>query len=207
MYDTNDTISYPWSTQAGVDFGLEINFKMNKLYEGCYDYDSFIVHPPNELPIYSDIIRFEDLVTTDVVITPEIIKTDNNLKSLDVNVRKCYFDDERKLKYFKVYTQRNCEQECLTEISKRTFKFKTLILMTLYLVYSDCGCVPFYSIRNASTDLCNFRRYIQCAVKFEEYSDFKKHDHMYKSQGVCNCLPLCNYVSYSYEIFTRGFAT
>lgn len=122
-YDTNDTITYPWSTNTGVVFGLKINFKMNKLHEGCYDYDSFIIHPPNELPIYSDIVRFEDLVTTDVVITPEIIKTEDNLKRLDVNVRNCYFDDERKLKYFKVYTQTNCEQECLSEISKTNLRF------------------------------------------------------------------------------------
>lgn len=91
---------------------------MNKLWQGCFNFDTYIIHPPNELPVNSQIVRHEDLATSDIFIVPEIIKTDEDLKNVDISLRKCYFDDERKLNYFKIYTQRNCEQECLSEISK-----------------------------------------------------------------------------------------
>jgi amiloride-sensitive sodium channel len=53
-----------------------------------------------------------------VWIVPEIIQADEDLRSFDPDERKCYFEDERKLNYFKVYTQRNCESECLSFAGK-----------------------------------------------------------------------------------------
>ncbi|XP_070509997.1 pickpocket protein 28-like [Chironomus tepperi] len=187
-YDGYNDTNFPWKARAGYNFGLDVTFRMNKLWQGCVNYDSFIIHPSNELPINAQIVRHEDLATSDVFITPEIVKTDDDLKHVDISLRKCYFDDERKLNYFKIYTRRNCEQECLTEI-----------------IYLNCGCVPFYYVRNESVTVCEYRRFHDCALKFESFSNFSEYDHLYPEQGKCNCLPLCNYVSYTYEVVTKVY--
>jgi acid-sensing ion channel, other len=56
--------------------------------------------------------------------------------------RQCYFNDERNLKFFKVYTQSNCELECLANYTlgkniQNFFSFK----FTNYLSY-DCVLKP-----------------------------------------------------------------
>lgn len=40
--------------------------------------------------------------------------------------RQCFFDTERQLRFFKIYTQRNCELECLANFTVKT-----------------CGCAKF----------------------------------------------------------------
>lgn len=40
--------------------------------------------------------------------------------------RQCYFDEERHLKFFKVYSETNCELECIANYT-----------------LSICGCVKF----------------------------------------------------------------
>lgn len=50
--------------------------------------------------------------------TDDVVKVWNTVK------RGCYFENERYLRYFRIYTQRNCEREC---DSNNTFSF--------------CGCV------------------------------------------------------------------
>ncbi|XP_070504668.1 pickpocket protein 28-like [Chironomus tepperi] len=117
-YNTSKPITYPWKTSADDGKGFEISFRTNVMIQGCYNVDSYIIHPPNELPVNGEIIRIEDWSATEVSLTPTIVKTDQDMQAFDVDIRKCYFNDERKLKYFKVYTEKNCELECLSEISK-----------------------------------------------------------------------------------------
>ncbi|CAG9805270.1 unnamed protein product [Chironomus riparius] len=137
-YDGHNSTIFPWKARAGYNFGLDLTFRINKLWQGCHNFDSYIIHPPNELPINSQIVRHEDLVTSDVFITPEIIKTDDDLK-------------------------------------------------------------------NSSTAVCEYYRFNDCALKFESFSNFQNYDDIYKAKGICNCLPLCNYVSYSYEVVTKVY--
>ena len=57
----------------------------------------------------------------EIIITakPNMVVTDEGLHRYSPSSRQCYFQSERHLAYFKVYTQRNCEIECLTNY---TFK-------------------------------------------------------------------------------------
>lgn len=79
---------------------------------------TFVVHSPYELPIVRTLKRFSYKQQLEVWITPEVTTTDNDLRSFDPDERKCYFEDERKLKYFKTYTKNNCEMECKSFASK-----------------------------------------------------------------------------------------
>lgn len=59
-------------------------------------------------------------------VLPKITTTSNGLRNYTPNKRRCFFDAERRLHFFKIYTQNNCESECLANFTKM-----------------ECGCVKF----------------------------------------------------------------
>jgi len=94
--------------------------------------------------------------------------------------RMCYLENEKVLKFFKIYKKSNCENECLSD-----------------MMLSRCGCVAFFAVRNSSTRICsgNERR---CFRKVEE--DFEEQ------KGACECFEPCEHLKYDYEIHTSGRA-
>lgn len=74
---------------------------------------TLIVHAPYEIPImnyHNYEIPYNR--STDVLITPKIILPSTDLDAYRATERKCFFQSEPKLKYFKIYTQTNCFVEC-----------------------------------------------------------------------------------------------
>lgn len=67
-------------------------------------------------------------VSEDTLITikPKMTITSEGLRSYNPNQRQCVFLSERSLHFYKVYSQRNCEDECLANFTK-----------------IECGCVKF----------------------------------------------------------------
>lgn len=88
--------------------------------------------------------------------------------------RGCYFSNERKLKYFKAYTEKNCLDECLSNYTLQT-----------------CGCVKFSMPRNDSTQICIWgdesRCYMDVIYKFPT-----------KDVGIppCGCYMTCHDIEY-----------
>lgn len=62
-----------------------------------------------------------------LTITSKLFKTSNGLRKYSPNRRKCFFNSENPLRFFKIYTQSNCEEECLANFTK-----------------TECECVEFY---------------------------------------------------------------
>ncbi|XP_055843608.1 pickpocket protein 28-like isoform X2 [Episyrphus balteatus] len=73
-----------------------------------------------------------------ITITPKVVTSDD-LRHYTPEERQCYYQNEPYLRYFKVYTQANCELEWLTNA--------TLL---------ECGCVKFAMPRNASHLVCGY---------------------------------------------------
>lgn len=65
----------------------------------------------------------EDLL---VHLHPIIWKASNNVRDYKPIDRKCFYTHERQLRFFKFYTELNCESECLANFTLR-----------------ECGCVTF----------------------------------------------------------------
>jgi Amiloride-sensitive sodium channel len=65
-------------------------------------------------------------------------KSDDNLRKYPPQSRKCYFEGEKPLKFFKFYTKSNCELECKTEAK-----------------FQNCGCVLHSMPRDKSTKICS----------------------------------------------------
>lgn len=178
--------TYPLISSNSYGNGLELKLKSNQdinRFSLCR-YWEFIVHSPYELPNAAndvDICEFHYGVDLDVLITPEIIYTDKDLRSYEPKKRGCYFKDEKKLKYFKVYTRKNCEFECLSSS-----------------LYEKLNCTPFYYVRDDSDPLCDHRQ--------EVYVQYYKQTVL---QGLndrlssCECLEECDSVKYNIEIFER----
>lgn len=62
-----------------------------------------------------------------IIIDPKFHDISNSLRRLNPEQRNCFLDSERKLYFYKKYSEDNCLYECLANYTKRT-----------------CKCVPFY---------------------------------------------------------------
>lgn len=85
------------------------------------------LHSPDKLPNLPD--EFIHIpVEQDIYISvkPIMITTSKGLRRYAPEKRGCFFQTERKLRFFRTYNQQNCERECLANFTK-----------------AHCGCVRF----------------------------------------------------------------
>lgn len=124
--------------------------------------------------------------------------------------RQCFFGNERQLKYFKTYTQRNCEMECVSDYitkkcgcarfsmpSKSKWKKTQQNFLLLQIVGTNstpiCGASMIHCYHQAEDDLLsnNIRDNLSGSTS-ENSSD-------------CNCLPVCTSIKYETEISHSDF--
>lgn len=143
-------------------------------------------HLPGEIPFTwhrSVLIGIEQQAT--LIMQPTMIKTSDGLLRYEPDQRRCYFDGEKKLKFFKSYTKSNCDLECLAEFT-----------------LSECGCVKFSMPRDIKTPVCNFSK-IDCYYKAE--NKWLENDKMYKDNKMpCGCYPPCTTIKYESTYFTTA---
>lgn len=111
---------------------LEMNFYQEK--KGFH----FLVHSPYEFPNDAAFEFFVDFQYFHVKLEPQMMLIGEDLKAVSSERRDCYFDHEKPLNFFKVYTKYNCEHECQSQIFAE-----------------KCGCVPFDLISE-----CRFMSYV-----------------------------------------------
>jgi acid-sensing ion channel, other len=143
---------------------------------------SFIVHSPFELPGSSDdydTILFDYGYELEVLITPEIIRTDEDLKSYDPHERGCYFPGERKLRYFQVYTRKNCEFECLSDMMGMDTKL---------------NCTPYFVIRDQESEVCSYLNKLDMDLQLILAM---------RNVSKCGCLHECESIKYKTEIINH----
>lgn len=178
---------YPYRVLSGSE-GLRVDLR---LYEFDIDYvcsgpvQSFkiLLHSADEVPqmkkYYYRIPLDHDTV---MAVRPNIMNTtDSLIRNYNDNERKCIVGGvERKLIFFKKYTQRNCQ---LDNLALRTTR--------------KCKCVTFAMPRLANVPICRNLRQLQC-VKTVENSLMQQI--LNKTAISYNCLPACRSISYDAEI-------
>lgn len=145
------------------------------------------MHPSDELPLtfeFSDYCQFNYGMLLDILITPEIIETELELKKFPVEVRRCLFEDEHKMQFFKKYSVKNCEAECISKLSLR-----------------NCSCVPFDIIRDNNTRVCDSAD-TYCANNVAARVR-KNLDESIRDE--CNCMPSCNKINYKVSYVESRF--
>ena len=209
-YKTFDSETYPMRILgSGIQAGLSIYLIANKtdIEYRCRGYSQgfkIALHLPNEVPRFSKQftkIAFNRQVLINLV--PEVVITSDVLKSYKPDVRKCYFDGEKSLKYFKSYTKSNCDLECLTNFTQLT-----------------CGCVMFGMPFDNNTEICSFESK-DCSSLSESFWLNKKLNHYLEkelfrdkqmlngsniSSTDCNCLPSCSSIVYKAEISEGAYS-
>ncbi|KAG5681851.1 hypothetical protein PVAND_011259 [Polypedilum vanderplanki] len=178
---------YPITTKAGDRPKLKIKFSQQDFnssnFERC-NFPKVLVHHPTLSPTFIDRDEFIDInfgETMNIELNVVIIRTDKNLKKLKSVERGCYFDNEFQLKFFKTYTQKNCEIECFTNITIK-----------------ECGCVshlmPYNAIKNIIICQNEYQTFYESCL-YQTTSKLLISIHFSTEQN-CSCLPLCNSVSY-----------
>lgn len=148
-------------------------------------FESLLVHSPSEIPLTLDaeFFQFDGGKHLEILIKPVVIRSDESLKTLVPSDRSCYFEGERELQFFKVYTQKNCETDRFSNILR-----------------AACNCVPFNFPRGNDTKVCGIAKVDKsCVFGFEQ--DFRNSKPIkFSGQDDSSCLPSCDSVSYDIEI-------
>nr|XP_014285382.2 pickpocket protein 28-like [Halyomorpha halys] len=132
------------------------------------------VHNPAEMPSPTHALLYlEENRDTTVSVSPKLYITDESLKKWTTKERGCYFQNERFLKFFLIYTQHNCEMECKAN-----------------LTLSICQCAPFYFPRKLNTSVCGSAKR-QCIEKSIANSG---------EASSCDCLPSCSELQYEIRV-------
>ncbi|KAL7015667.1 hypothetical protein ACKWTF_016585 [Chironomus riparius] len=188
LKNISKAVKYPltFGTSDKAELSLKLEQPTGHLWNCLMQ--SYVVHKPDELPTFmtrKEFIPYDFGSTVDIIVSPEIIRTDEYLRKLKPSERDCYFEHERPLKYFKKYTKKNCEIECQTNVTKEI-----------------CGCVDIEHPFENHNELClNISRMLESCVgtlyKYL-YTSFN-----YSPEQNCSCLPLCNTISYNMKYYTK----
>lgn len=81
----------------------------------CLNRNELIIHSPYEHPLNLDGFTVKNGHSYDIIVRPEITRTDEHFKTVDLSIRKCYLEGEKKLKIFKIYAKMHCHSECYSE--------------------------------------------------------------------------------------------
>lgn len=144
-----------------------------------------IPHLPCEIPTDFHRPRFylnyQDVLNLEV--RAKSIRTDDSVRNVALNQRNCYFEGERKLKFFKFYSRPHCILECKANITFR-----------------KCGCVKFHMPRDKDTPVCN---YFEMNCVFNHY---KAGMAVYSEEELlaCTCHSPCNDIKYSFEVLHKA---
>jgi acid-sensing ion channel, other len=119
--------------RAGSRSGFFVVFKVGDgmtdgICKGATQAFKIYLHLPNEAPQTAKHFYLSPFYHyTQIIINPRVTITDPVLRGFSVAKRQCYFSDERYLRFFRHYTQNNCEIECLVN-----------------LTLNRCGCLLFH---------------------------------------------------------------
>ncbi|XP_072945097.1 pickpocket protein 28-like [Epargyreus clarus] len=167
------------------------------------------LHNPAELPsVWRHSINVPLSQEVTIAVKPKMMTTTVGLRPYSPLKRQCYFSDERYLRYFKIYTQSNCETECMVNFT-----------------HAICGCVHFglphgpdiktcgaksircgFSTNNTSgiflIHVSNKIKLMQLEVKSyvdAQTIDANRFNGAHAVAARCRCLPACTSIEYEAE--------
>lgn len=180
----------------GYDQGLILHLatKTKELHSNCtimgQGFKVFL-HSPLDFPRSAPHATFVPLdAIVQMTVKPNEHRTSAELRrGYSVKERQCYFPDERRLQFFRFYTQNNCQLECMANLTLK-----------------ECSCVKFYMPRLPNTPICGERQE-DCVNKaagnmYEQSDEEAPEDKHLLNQAdpPCGCLSTCSNVWYESSI-------
>ncbi|XP_014484862.1 PREDICTED: pickpocket protein 28-like [Dinoponera quadriceps] len=194
-YNSSNSVDViPWRPYgAGKYYGLTLALDVDTDEYYCSNTASagfkMLLHNPVETPKIAD-FSFSIMPgkETRVIVKPQISTASKTLISIPKAKRKCFFTAERKLRYYRTYTQRNCVLECEANFTQKM-----------------CSCVQYYMPKSSNTQICG-KKDEQCAQNARRAMETKLYDEdTANSLNVtespsCNCWPGCFEINYRAEL-------
>ncbi|XP_058464040.1 pickpocket protein 28-like [Malaya genurostris] len=189
--------AYPFRAGSGYSMGISVYLSNHLLHHdplcrGVTKGFKLLLHTPADYPqIAKKFVRIPISQEVTIAVKPQMITTTYGLQGYTPERRQCFFNQERHLQFFRIYTQGNCELECLTNY-------------TLQL----CGCVLFSMPRNDSVTVCETNE-IRCvwlakSLLYDMGMTGNRAEEI-KFRAKCDCLPACTAVQYDEEITQTQF--
>lgn len=141
--DIKDDI-YPYRAFGrGVQQGLTVvlDSAMHEYYCSVSNGFGFkiLFHSPRESPKIADLgYLLEPGVESRIAVNVDVQLATDSIRGIDYRKRKCFFTDEKFLRYFQLYSATNCLLECEANYTEEM-----------------CGCIPYYLPRDQDTNLCD----------------------------------------------------
>ncbi|KAH8296948.1 hypothetical protein KR044_001339 [Drosophila immigrans] len=165
--------------------------------EHNYDYDcrSFkqgykvFLNSPESVPLTSNnYILVPHGSEVMVSVLPNYVVSTSNLHEISAEKRQCYFNDERALRYFRAYSQSNCQTECLANF--------TMV---------KCGCVKFWMPKPLDVPVCGVADIACYNAAQDELNALLQNQTIQKTvdpnvKVMCHCMPACTSLEYNFEI-------
>lgn len=158
-----------------VAFPIDYKYKCNRFGQG---FKVALTQPGEAVKMSKNFFRLSFSEETRIKITPKLITTSEGLRSYTPQQRQCFYQSERKLRFYKLYTQINCEAECLANFTKL-----------------QCGCVKFSMPRDKNTKICG-----SGSITCYQLAEKTLATGAESFRDECNCLPACTSIDYNIEI-------
>lgn len=127
---TSDIFNYPYQINNVENLYFSVQSQKSDIGYKCNGFDQafklILTEPGDDLKMSRRYIRLLPSQFTIIEVLPELKSTRDEVRHFKPSQRKCFYSDERYLRYFKIYSQINCEEECLSNFTK-----------------NECGCVRF----------------------------------------------------------------
>lgn len=174
---------------AGAQFGLSLLLDVDVVNYYCSSTSSYgfkaLLHSPIETPKITNFGFFiSPGVESKVTATPKISEATDLIRRVPMQQRQCVFANENNLSYYRIYTKKNCESECVSKLTEE-----------------NCGCTLYFMPRNESK-ICSRLE----ATCYEEVI-FKIQNTMDSNLSCNHCLPACFEINYGREISSCPLGT
>jgi acid-sensing ion channel, other len=94
-----------------------------------------MLHVPNQAPqVSKNFYKIAPKKDIMIGVKPKLITTSKGLRHYLPDKRQCYFNNERKLQLYSVYTQGNCELECLANYTLERCGCLKFSMPSIYLI-------------------------------------------------------------------------
>ncbi|XP_025196558.1 pickpocket protein 28-like [Melanaphis sacchari] len=185
------TFNLPWKVIGDTvedSIIMRFNLQNEKTGNHCPKTDkgmTLFLHSPVDVPAnikptaYISVNNIAYITTTFT-----LVSISESISSWKPDIRHCYYQHERILKFFKIYTVNNCEIECRANNSLKM-----------------CGCVAFYHPRYVNTPICGSESY-KCMLQYSNngYSIFDNNVFNINTTNHCNCLDVCSELRFNHNV-------
>ncbi|XP_059489263.1 pickpocket protein 28-like [Neocloeon triangulifer] len=145
-----------------------------------------LLHSPTDVPAVKEFgFAVSPGAESFISVRPSQVYSTRQIRSLNQSRRKCYFEEERPLAFFRIYSVSSCVAECLANATQR-----------------KCRCREhFMPAANDSVRVCGFLDTINCVKDIGDVISGSSN------RKLCDCQPACTELSYSHELSSTRFPT